>query len=416
MGRNKENSSVFWRLKWQDIVDFLPDAAFVIDKEKKVVGWNHGMEELTGVARNNILNQGNFAYAIPFYGERRPIMIDLVQTPDDEIEKNYKYVKRKGNTLMAEVYLPGVFRGKGAFLWAKAWAIYDKKKNFVAALEIIRDISEHKESEAILKKDKEYFEQMVSEMTKKLLETERQLVESKHLSELGALSAIVGHELRNPLGVMRMAAYNMRKKLANNSCGCLHVVEKNIANIEKKVTEADAIINNLLFYSKIRLPKIEKINIFNLLIECIKETKMRFSKENIKFKVNISKIRRQFIDADALQIKEVFINILSNAFEAIISKSGVVEISSKIDIKKNELYITVKDNGLGIDSLIQADVFTPFFSTKPKGTGLGLAVAKQLVNFHRGRIEFSSIKNRGTSFTIVLPIHSILNSGEKSKQ
>ncbi len=406
MEKNKNNFSTLEKLSWQDIVDFLPDAAFVIDQDKKVVGWNHGMEDLTGVSRDSILGNGDYCYSIPFYGNRRPIMIDLVKVPDEEIEKNYDYVKREGNTLSAEVYLPTVFGGRGAFLWAKAWAIYDKNKNFIASLELIRDISEHKRSEAILKQDKEYFEQMVAQMTKKLVETEHQLVESKHLSELGALSAIVGHELRNPLGVISMAAFNIKKKLSNDNCFSL--VEKNIDNIEKKVIEADRIINNLLFYSKIRKPKIESFNIYDLILECIQEVKLRFSSDDIKFIVDIKKIKDLFIEADSLQIKEVFINILSNAFEAIISKSGAVELKAIKDSNKNEISVSIKDNGLGIDDMVQANVFTPFFSTKPKGTGLGLAVSKQIVNFHRGRIVFESVKNQGTSFTIVLPIKSPL--------
>ena len=89
-----------------DIIDFLPDATFVIDREKRVVAWNKAIEEMTGVKKEEILGKGDYAYAVPFYGEPRPITIDLLFERNEEMEKTYGHVQREGSKLSMEVYVP----------------------------------------------------------------------------------------------------------------------------------------------------------------------------------------------------------------------------------------------------------------------------------------------------------------------
>jgi len=136
-----------------DIIDFLPDATFVIDRKKKVIAWNRAIEEMTGVSKEDIIGKGDYAYAVPFYGEPRPILIDLIGQDGDlrQIEEKYEYVKRKGNTLIAEVFVPNLNRGQGAFLWATASPLYDSDGKLAGAIESIRDITERKRMEQQLK-------------------------------------------------------------------------------------------------------------------------------------------------------------------------------------------------------------------------------------------------------------------------
>src|SRR5208337_3686402 len=86
----------------QDIIEFLPDAIMVIDREKKVIYWNRAMEEMTGVDKWNILGKSDCAYAVPFYGEKRPMLIDLVMAEEPEIENRYEFVKKIGKTIYGE--------------------------------------------------------------------------------------------------------------------------------------------------------------------------------------------------------------------------------------------------------------------------------------------------------------------------
>jgi len=130
-----------------DIIDFLPDATLVIDREGKVIAWNHAMEVMLGVEAKDMLGKGNYEYAIPFYGERRPILIDLVTQPQEEIEKRYAHMeKRPRGVLMGESYIPNLKGGEFYFFGAAA-PLYDQKGNVVGAIECIRDITERKRME-----------------------------------------------------------------------------------------------------------------------------------------------------------------------------------------------------------------------------------------------------------------------------
>ncbi len=149
--------------KLLEIIEALPDATFVIDNNKKVIAWNQGMEELTGVRKEEIIGCGDHAYAVPLYGEKRPIMIDLIFTQDRETESRYDYVKKEGNTLYAEAFLPFVYGGRGAYLWGKISGIYDKDGNVIGAIESIHDITERKKAEKALITERQRFETLIEE-------------------------------------------------------------------------------------------------------------------------------------------------------------------------------------------------------------------------------------------------------------
>ena len=140
-----------------DIIDFLPDATFVIDRDKRVVAWNRAIEEMTGIPKEEMIGKGDYAYAVPFYGEKRPILIDLLFETDVEIEKKYDFVHKIGNTYFVEVFVPGTYAGRGAYLWASASKLFDSNDNLTGAMESIRDVTERKNAEArILESEGKY--------------------------------------------------------------------------------------------------------------------------------------------------------------------------------------------------------------------------------------------------------------------
>jgi PAS domain S-box-containing protein len=126
-----------------DIIDFLPDATFVIDGEGKVIAWNRAMEEMTGARAAAMLGKGGYEYALPFYGERRPILIDLVFGPIEAVEAKYSILEKKGSMLAAETYIADL-RGWEAYLFCTASALYDSRGNIIGAIESIRNITERK--------------------------------------------------------------------------------------------------------------------------------------------------------------------------------------------------------------------------------------------------------------------------------
>ncbi len=130
------------RQKLLDIIEFLPDATFVIDENKRVIAWNKAVEEMTNTPKEDILGKDEYAYSIPFYGEKRPILIDLIFLSENEMEDKYAYVKREGKTLFAEVFIASLFGGRGAYISVKASPLYDREGNLVGSIETVRDITE----------------------------------------------------------------------------------------------------------------------------------------------------------------------------------------------------------------------------------------------------------------------------------
>ncbi|MFB3763975.1 MAG: PAS domain S-box protein [Methanotrichaceae archaeon] len=147
--------------KLASIIEFLPDATFVIDSERKIIAWNHAIEEMTGVNKDDMLGKGDYEYALPFYGERRPILVDLALEPQYEIEKTYSDIKSIDNTLVGYSFTPKM-RGTGAYLWGVASPMYDSQGKIVGAIESIRDITEQKRMEKALQESKDYLDKIIN--------------------------------------------------------------------------------------------------------------------------------------------------------------------------------------------------------------------------------------------------------------
>jgi PAS domain S-box-containing protein len=144
-----------------DIIDFFPDATFVIDKEGLVISWNRAIEVLTGVKAEEILGKGDHEYALPFYGIRRPLLIDLVMEPANEDVKTYYTFQRDGEAIVAEIYIP-TFKPGGIYLRGKASPIYDIEGNLAGAIESMRDITEQKTAETALHENLRFLQHLIN--------------------------------------------------------------------------------------------------------------------------------------------------------------------------------------------------------------------------------------------------------------
>jgi PAS domain S-box-containing protein len=136
------------------IINFLPDPTFVVDNEGTVVTWNQAMEKLTGVKAVDMVSKGNFEHALPFYGERRPVLIDLVRDWNPEYEKKYLSVEKDGEKLISESYHPSL-GGKKLYLHATAGLIYDAAGEVAGAIESLRDVTEKKKADDIIRESEE---------------------------------------------------------------------------------------------------------------------------------------------------------------------------------------------------------------------------------------------------------------------
>ena len=129
-----------------DLINFLPDATFAIDMDRNVIAWNRAIEDMTGIPAAAIIGKGDFEYAIPFYGERRPILIDMILEPDEKVAEHYSNILRDGNSLSAETNLPHP-KGQPTYVLAKASPLYNRKGRIIGAIEAIRDITDRKKNE-----------------------------------------------------------------------------------------------------------------------------------------------------------------------------------------------------------------------------------------------------------------------------
>jgi PAS domain S-box-containing protein len=271
-------------------------------------------------------------------------------------------------------------------------AVPGTNKSVVSAM----DITEIRRAEEITKRDKEMLERLVRKGSKELIEAHRELAEAKRLSGIGTLAATVAHELRNPLGVIQTAVYNIRRKRREPT------LDTHLTNIEKKISEGDQIIRNLLRYSRIKPPQYEKTNLTEILSDSIVSAATRFSNQSVEVNTAIDSIEDDVIYMDVIQIKEIFDNILNNAYQAVVDKEGRIEITGKIGPDR-AVSITFSDNGIGINQEDLEQVFEPFFTKKTKGTGLGLTICRELVKLHGGSVEIHSKPGSGTTVTVTLP-------------
>lgn len=202
----------------------------------------------------------------------------------------------------------------------------------------------------------------------------------------------VTHEIKNPLAVIKgyLSIFD-----PYDSDKCLKY--KNILEIE-----VENALNVLKDFSSINHLNIKKnnINYYDLLMEAKETILPFFNDKNIK--LNISSPRELFVNADYNRMKQVLINILKNSTEAL-SDNGKIDIKSYIE--NNKLITIIKDNGHGMDKETIDNLFTPFYSKKSFGTGLGLCLSKEIIELHNGTIKYTSKLNLYTEVKIVIPVY-----------
>lgn len=133
-----------------DIINFLPDPTFAINRRGEVIVWNRAIEELTAIKAADILGKGDYEHALPFWGERRPILADLAMEWDQSYEGRYPFVRREGHTLITEAFATNV-PPAGVHLWGKATALFDAQGEIAGAIETVRDITTRKAMEEALR-------------------------------------------------------------------------------------------------------------------------------------------------------------------------------------------------------------------------------------------------------------------------
>jgi len=222
-------------------------------------------------------------------------------------------------------------------------------------------------------------------------------IQTEKLSALGRMAAGIAHEINNPLGGILLYGSNLIKKVPTE--GPLH---EGLEVIINESIRCKHIIQDLLEFSRDRPPSKAMANINDIVekAESILENEFRLKHIHVS-KDLFKEIPDTLIDAS--QLEQVFVNILINSTEAI-EDAGTITIRSRLAGNRHRLEVEIRDTGCGISTEHMAKIFEPFFSTKSKGTGLGLAVSYGIVRNHQGHIRVTSEPGRGSCFVVELPI------------
>lgn len=376
-----------WRLS--NIIEFLPDATFVIDKEGKIIAWNRAIEIMTGIKKEEMIGKSNHEYAMAFYGERRSILIDYALNPDREMEKKYTEIQRIGDVLFGESRTAHLPQGD-VYLSAAASVLHDSKGVIIGAIECVRDNTEHKKMEDRLKR-------------------------AEKMEALGTLAGGVAHDLNNVIGVLVGYAELLLEKIPEDS-----PLRRYAGSILQSGIKGAAIVQDLLTLARRGVVVSEVVNLNRLVFDYLRTPefeKMKSYHPDVKIWTKLDEGLLN-IKGSPVHLSKTIMNLVANAAEAI-SGRGEVTIRTKnlyldrplqgYDEMKEGDYavLAISDTGSGIPADDMSRIFEPFFTKKVmgrSGTGLGLTVVWGTVKDHRGYIDVQSNEGKGSTFSLYFPV------------
>ena len=237
------------------------------------------------------------------------------------------------------------------------------------------------------------------------LEISEALFQTQRLAGIGTLAASVAHELANPMSVITATCSNLQLLAAEKDL-LAEDLERYLDMINASAWRCVRLIEMLQQYSHVDESEIIPSNIDQIVKESLTLVSYQFEREyDISIVTNLPADLPP-IYCNRNQIIQVFINLLTNARDALPNNGGNIWIRSEYDREKQLCRVTIRDNGSGISPLVLDRIFEPFFTTKAPGmgTGLGLAISAQIVERHQGEISIDTAVNAGTTITVELPI------------
>jgi len=220
----------------------------------------------------------------------------------------------------------------------------------------------------------------------------------KRLAALGKLSAGIAHEIRNPLSSIRGLA-----QFVYNSFSKADERKEDLNTIIQEVDRLNKLVVQVLDFAKLKKPNLTRFSLNDLIRKITELFKLEIKDKQIKFSLELTPDVSQ-IQADEDQIRQSLMNVIINAIQAI-PKKGKIKIKTEKALLKGvpAIKLIIEDSGIGIPEKDFTQIFDPFFSTKEKGSGLGLSIAYKLIEAHRGEIKVESKEGEGTKFVIFLP-------------
>lgn len=278
---------------------------------------------------------------------------------------------------MSSVKVPN-FKGREGHFWVVAGPLHDAQGHIIGAIESIRDLTDLKKAEADIHS------------------LEKQLEHSEKLASIGRLLSGITHEINNPLTIAIGIQQKMEEKLVDKE------MMETSAKLNKALFRIHEIVQGLRSFSHIHTEKLEPVNVVKAIEEAVSLYAPIYQQEQIEIVTNFNCFY-PIIMANYGKIQQIIINLLTNAKDAIQDiHSNFGRITIQTFNKDKRLFLTLSDNGIGMDKEQMKKIFDPFYTTKPvgKGTGLGLPIIVNILETFKGTIDVQGEKGQGTTFTL----------------
>jgi len=350
-------------------------------------------EGIWAVDQNQVTTYVNPSLAAMLgYSEAEMIGRQLLDFVEKKQHKRYEEFFQRRTQGLKERYETVLIHRNGSrvYVIVETAPIFDGQGNFKGSLAGIQDITDRKKAEQQLEKYSKNLEGMVEERTSKLKEAQNQLIAAEKLSTLGEMAASVGHELRNPLSVIRNAAYLLKSFSRGDT-----KIEEYVNLIDSESRNASQIVTDLLDYSRIQPMKSDMIDIRELVGQVTRKAEIP---KNIQLEIIVPEGLPKAL-GNTQQIFQILFNLVKNAAEAM-PDGG--KLTVKALHKEKKIIVSVIDSGQGISKENMKKLFEPLFTTKARGVGLGLAISKRLADLNQAEIMVKSKEGEGSVFSLEL--------------
>ncbi|MEI8396546.1 MAG: response regulator, partial [Rhodospirillaceae bacterium] len=382
------------------IVDFLPDATMVIDRDGTIITWNKAMADMTGVQAFDMLGKGGFDTALPFFGMRRPMLVDLVLRPSPEWEQTYTVFERRGDTLYGEIFVTAL-KGQQVYVMGTAAVLRNSQGQAVGAIEIVRDLTDRKRMEEAMYAAKEAAESSTR-------------AKSEFLANMS-------HEIRTPMNaIIGMTSLLLNTELTAEQRELTETTQMSSDNLL-------ALINDILDFSKIEAGRMDlesqPFDLRHCMESAVDLVAMKAAEKGLELGCLIEDEMPPTLIGDVTRLRQILVNLLNNAIKFTESGEVMVRVaiseplnnaeSDKVKPEESKyatIHFSVHDTGIGIPANRMDRLFKSFSQVDASttrrygGTGLGLAISARLTEIMGGRMwaESEGIPGNGSIFHFLI--------------
>lgn len=389
----------------RNIIDHIPAAVFWKDQKSRYMGCNKVFAKAAGARdMQDLIGKTDYDLAwkkdeAQHYREDDQAVIETGQ-PKLNIEETLRQAD-----------------GSERFIFTNKVPLCDEQGHVTGVLGVFSDITQLKAMERELSLSQEELKRMIIDLEKKnrqLKETQAQLLQTEKLAAIGHLSAGLAHEIKNPLGIILLGTDSLAKSIAPSDEKGREYLEM----IRSALGRTKRIIDDLLSFSRSSGEELRLVDLKEVIDSSISLIHNSAMIKGAEIRKEAGPEEKMMVRADAVLLGQVFINLFTNALDAMTS-GGIITVKIRLDdagmSSKPRIIVDVIDTGSGIPKENISKIFNPFFTTKDpgKGTGLGLSVAYMIVKRNGGDIEVESEEGVGTKFTVSLPLVMVECTGGK---